>query len=50
MKYEVPVCEMLEFCKEDIITTSITFEEGSNTGVGTGPAIDVDNGVGGIAS
>ena len=35
MKYEVPVCEMLEFCTEDVITTSgPDFDETDTGGVG----------------
>ncbi|MBQ9084159.1 MAG: hypothetical protein IJY24_00715 [Clostridia bacterium] len=35
MKYEVPVCEMLEFCTEDVITTSYPGAgEADNGGVG----------------
>ena len=32
MKYEVPVCEMLEFCTEDVITTSVTGSEAPSYG------------------
>lgn len=57
MKYEVPVCEMLEFCTEDVITTSgPDFGEADNGGVGdtvlipTGGNIVTDYGMGGNAS
>ncbi len=34
MKYEVPVCEMLEFCTEDVITTSGPDHDEANNGTG----------------
>lgn len=44
MKYEVPVCEMIKFCTEDIITTSMGSE---NPGYGDTPTDDVDKSIGG---
>ncbi len=54
MKYEVPVCEMLEFSIDDVITTSApTAEEvpvyGDTGYVGTQGSISDDGGAGGSA-
>ena len=47
MKYEVPVCEMIKFCTEDIITTSMGTEGPS---YGDTPTDNVDSTIsGGIA-
>ena len=55
MKYEVPVCEMLEFCTEDVITTSVTAEEVPSYGdtvivPKTGASIYNDGGINGGAN
>ncbi len=56
MKYEVPVCEMLEFCTEDVITTSYPGAgEADNGNVGDTGLIPrtgafSDNGSSGFAS
>lgn len=44
MKYEVPVCEMIKFCEEDIITTSMGVE---NPSYGDTPTDNVDSTIGG---
>ena len=49
MKYEIPVCEMLKFNTEDVITTSAEYigpGDTPSTGVG-GSDINSDNGLGG---
>lgn len=52
MKYEVPVCEIIGFCVEDVITTSIpvTKEEKPVNGDTVIIPVDSDNGFAGGAS
>lgn len=49
MKYEIPVCEMLKFNTEDVITTSAEFIGGGDTPVigAGGSNVNSDNGLGG---
>ena len=49
MKYEVPVCEIIEFCVEDVITTSIPVTSGEKPVYGDTVVmpVDSDNGNGG---
>lgn len=52
MKYEVPVCEMIKLCIDDVITTSVPFTpgEGEIPPYGDGPVGDIDgNTTGGTA-
>lgn len=48
MKYEVPVCEMIKLCIDDVITTS-SLGQGEVPPNGDGPIEDVDNTGGGMA-
>ena len=52
MKYEVPVCHIIEFCAEDVITTSIPVSKGeySSGGDTVIMPVDSDNGNNGLAS
>lgn len=51
MKYEVPVCEMIKFCTEDVITTSYpTVEEIPGYGDTVVNPLDNDNGASGVAN
>ena len=49
MKYEVPVCEIIEFSVEDVITTSIPVSKDEKPVTGDTVIVDVnsDSGMGG---
>lgn len=50
MKYEVPVCEIIEICVEDVITTSIPVSGGEKAPYGDTVVVDFnsDSGNGGL--
>lgn len=52
MKYEVPVCDIIELCVEDVITTSVPVTSGEKAPVGDTVVVPVqsDNGTSGAAS
>ena len=52
MKYEVPVCDIIELCVEDVITTSIPVTSGEQPPKGDTVVMPVqsDNGNSGAAS
>ncbi len=43
MKYEVPVCEIIEICVEDVITTSVGVSAGEKPAHGDTVIVDVDS-------
>ena len=49
MKYEIPVCEIIEFSVEDVITTSIPVSKDEKPVTGDTVIVDVnsDSGMGG---
>ncbi|MBQ2793476.1 MAG: hypothetical protein IJF05_02110 [Clostridia bacterium] len=51
MKYEVPVCEIIEICVEDVITTSIPVTGAEKAPYGDTVVVDIntDNGENGLA-
>ena len=52
MKYEVPVCDIIELCVEDVITTSIPVSSGEKAPIGDTVVmpVDTDNGGSGVAT
>lgn len=51
MKYEVPVCEIIEICVEDVITTSVPVTGAEKAPYGDTVVVDIntDNGENGLA-
>lgn len=49
MKYEVPVCEIIEICVEDVITTSVPVSGAEKPVYGDTVIVDInsDTGIGG---